>query len=163
MSLASLAQPKLKGGGLAGLAGIFSKSKTDLSTLEGLVQKTRESGLGAEAAKITDTTPKLSFLQRLGKGLGAFNPAEAILTGTEKGVGAGLLEYPKRILQGIGSAITGKDYGGTQRGFREVAEKAGIENNIAKFGIGFVGDVLLDPTTYFGGAIAKGILKGTGK
>ena len=140
-----------------------SSKKADLSTVEGLAAKADELGFGEEAGKIINKTPKLSVLQRLGKGLGAFNPAEALLTGQEKGIGAGLLEYPKRIIQGIGSAITGRDYGGTQRGFRDVAEKAGIENKIAKFGIGFVGDVLLDPTTYFGGAIAKGILKGTGK
>lgn len=131
--------------------------KADLSTVEGLSQKAIEAGYGDEVAKITKQ-PKLSFLQRLGKGLGAFNPAEALLTGQEKGFGAGLLEYPKRIIQGVGSAITGRDYGGTQRGFKDVAEKAGIENGIAKFGIGFLGDVFLDPTTYFGGAIVKGIL-----
>lgn len=140
---------------------VTKKQKVDLSTLEGLSQKAQQSGLGKQAAKITDTTPRLSFLQRLGKGLGAFNPAEAILTGAEKGIGAGVIEYPKRIIQGIGSAITGKDIGGEQRMFKDVVKKAGIKNGIAQFGIGFAGDVLLDPTTYFGGAIVKGLLKGT--
>lgn len=174
MSLASLSQKGTTGGGLAGLAGIKKSTKPDLTTVRGLQAYATQKGLGVEASAIADTTPKLSFLQRLGKGLGAFNPAEAILTGQEKGLGTGLLEYPKRIIEGIGSAITGTDYGGTHRGFKDVAEKAGIENDIAKFGIGFVGDVLLDPTTYFGGAIAKGIgftakgiggvaLKGIGK
>jgi hypothetical protein len=139
--------------------------KADLSELGGLQQQAETLGLGKEAAKIVDTTPKLSVLQRLGKGLSAFNPAQAILTGMEKGVGAGLLEYPKSILKGVGSAITGTDYETDRKYFSDIAEKAGIENKIAKFGIGFIGDVLLDPTTYFGGAIAKGIgavAKGTG-
>ena len=131
--------------------------KADLGTLEGLRTTAEQAGLGEEVSAITNTTPKLSFLQRLGKGLGAFNPAEAVLTGQEKGLGAGLLEYPKRIVQGIGSAVTGKDIGGEQRYFKDVVEKLGIENGVAKFGLGFIGDVLLDPTTYFGGAIAKGI------
>lgn len=147
-----------KSGGFGSL-GIPQPKKvsTDLGTIEGLYQKAQELGLGNEASKILDTTPKLSFLQRLGKGLGAFNPAEAVLTGAEKGVGAGLLEYPKSILKGIGSAITGKDYEPERRTFKDVAEELGVENSILKFGIGFVGDVLLDPTTYFGGAIARGL------
>lgn len=159
MSLADLAKKKTSTG-LKGLAGLATKkvtAKPDLSTIEGLQQTAEQAGLGATAAKITDTTPKLSFLQRLGKGLGAFNPAEAILTGAEKGVGAGVLEYGKGIAQGIGSAITGKDYESGRRYFSDVAEKLGVENGMAKFGIGFAGDVLLDPTTYFGGAIAKGL------
>lgn len=120
-------------------------------------------GLGDQAQQITDTRPKLSFLQRLGKGLGAFNPAEAVLTGVEKGnVLSGIGKYATGIVKGIGSAITGTDYEAGRRTFADVAEKLGVQNGIAKFGIGFVGDVLLDPTTYFGGAIAKGLVKGAG-
>ena len=145
------------GGFTGGFTGITKKSKADLSTLEGLTQKAQEAGFSKEANVITDTTPKLSFLQRLGKGLGALNPAEAILTGVEKGASSGFLEYVKNIAQGVGSAITGTDYEGNRRTFSDVAEKLGIKNSIAKFGVGFLGDVLLDPSTYFGGAIAKGI------
>lgn len=140
--------------------------KTDTGTVSGLSQLAEKAGLGKQAGVITDDTTKLSALQRLGKGLGAFNPAEAILTGQEKGLGAGLMEYPKDIVKGIGSAITGTDYEPDRRSFSDVAEKMGVKNSIAKFGIGFAGDVLLDPTTYFGGAIAKGIgatAKGAGE
>jgi len=141
-------------------------SKIDLTTPEGLLQKAQESGIGKEAKAIVNKVPKLSFLQRIGKGLGAFNPAEAILTGTEQGAGQGALEYGKNIGQGVLSAFTGKDYEPDRRYFSDVAEKMGIENSILKWGIGFAGDILLDPTTYFGGAIAKGIgagVKGAGK
>jgi len=135
------------------------KVKADLSTAEGLAQYARSAGLDKQVSGILGEsgTPKISALQRLSKGLGAFNPAEAILTGTEKGFGAGLLKYGEGIVRGIGSAITGRDYEGQRRYFSDVAEKMGIENGIAKFGIGFLGDVLLDPTTYFGGAIARGL------
>lgn len=143
-------------GGRSGRSGSPSNTP-DLSTLEGLALKASQTGLAKQAAKITEQKPTLSFLQRLGKGLGALNPAEAILTGKEKGIVAGAIEYPKRVIQSVGSAITGVDYGGTQRGFKEVAQQAGVENKIAQFGIGFLGDVLLDPSTYFGGAIAKGV------
>lgn len=148
------------------MAGILSKSggilgnkskATDLNSLEGLTAKAQEVGLGQEAKKVTDE-PKLSFLQRLSKGLGAFNPAEAILTGIEnKSVLSGVGKYASGVAKGIGSAITGNDYEGERRYFADVAEKAGVKNGILKFGIGFAGDILLDPTTYFGGAIAKGL------
>lgn len=133
------------------------KVKTDLSTAQGLASYATSLGLKDQVSNILDTTPKLSVLQRLGKGLGAFNPAEAILTGQEKGLGQGLLKYGTGIVQGIGSAITGNDYEGERRTFADVADKLGVTNGIAKFGIGLVGDVLLDPTTYFGGAIMKGL------
>lgn len=146
--------------------GRYKPKTVDFSTAEGLAAYAKGIGLDEQVNKILDTTPKLSFLQRLGKGLGAFNPAEAILTGTEQGVGAGLLKYGTGIVKGIGSAVIGKDIEGERRYFSDVAEKYGIENGIAKFGIGFLGDILLDPTTYFGGAIARGIgltAKTTGK
>ena len=150
------------------------KKKLDLNTIEGIKQRAIDLGYGKEVEKITDTTPKLSVLQRLGKGLSALNPAQAISVGLEKGLGSGLLEYPKSIGRGIASAITGKDYEIDRKYFADIAEKMGIKNGIAKFGIGFVGYVLLDPSTYFGGALLKGVgtigkgvgsslLKGVGK
>lgn len=165
MSLQSLAQPKqgtIKPTGLAGLASKPVVSNTDLGTLEGLTAKAQQVGLGKEASKIVDVKPKLSILQRLSTGLSVLNPAEALLTGQEKGVGSGVTKYVTGIGTGLASAITGTDYQGERRQFADVAEKMGIENKIAKFGVGFVGDVLLDPSTYFGGAIAKGIGKGLG-
>ena len=167
MGIANLGTTKTTGG-IGTLGKIKAVKKTaDLSTFEGLQQKATEAGYGSEALKIADTTPKLSFLQRLGKGLGSFNPAEAILTGMEEeSILGGVKKYGTGILKGIGSAITGKDIEGERRYFSDVVEKFGIENGIAKFGLGFIGDVLLDPTTYFGGVIAKGIgatTKGVGK
>ena len=154
-----------KGKGLSALVGgttapapiIAPKKKDDLSSVEGLQQFATEKGFGAEADAIVNTPTKLSALQRLSKGLGALNPAEAILTAKEEGLGAGLKKYATGVVKGVGSALTGTDYEGERRTFSDVAEEAGIENKIAKFGIGFLGDVLLDPSTYFGGAIAKGI------
>lgn len=136
--------------------------KADLSTVQGLQTTADAAGLGDKAAQITDTTPRLSFLQRLGAGLGAFNPAQAVETGIEKGAGAGILEYPKSIVKGLISAATGKDYQPDRKSSSDVVEKLGVENTILKHGLGFIGDVLLDPTTYFGGTMVKGLLKGTG-
>lgn len=135
--------------------------KPDLNSVEGLTNLAEEAGLDRQVDEILNKEPKLSFLQRVGKGLGAFNPGEAVATGMEEGFGAGLLEYPKSIATGLASAITGNDYEKDRRFFKDVVEKMGIENGVAKFGLGLVGDILLDPTTYFGGAIVKGALKGT--
>ena len=147
--------------GFVNKGGFTDSIKTDLSTLEGLNQQAQQAGLGKEAIKITKEVPRLSVLQRVEKGFGAFNPAEAILTGVEKGAVKGAGRYVGGVITGIGSAVTGKDIEGERRYFKDVAEKIGIENGIAKWGIGFVGDVLLDPSTYFGGALAKGIIGGT--
>lgn len=137
------------------------KAKTqDLSTVEGIASLAESKGYGDDVAKILGKKDKMSVLQRLSAGLGAFNPANALLTGKEKGIGRGLLQYPLDIAKGVGSAITGTNYQKERKYFADVAEEFGVENKIAKFGIGFAGDVLLDPTTYFGGAIAKGVLKG---
>lgn len=140
-------------------AGRISSPSADLSTIAGLEQVATQYGFGPQAQEIISPTPKLSFLQRLSKGLGAFNPAEAILTGSEQGTAAGVKKYFQGIGQGIGSAVTGKDLEGERRFFSDVAERLGVENGILRFGIGFLGDVLLDPTTYVGGAIARGLAK----
>lgn len=134
--------------------------KPNLDTTQGLVQRADEIGLGAEARKITERKSKLSALQRVSKGLGALNTADFALTRKEKGTVQGVKTYLKGIGTGVASAVTGNDYEPNRRTFADVAEKIGVKNSIAKFGIGFLGDVLLDPSTYFGGAIAKGI--GTG-
>lgn len=137
-----------------------SKSGADLTTVSGLAALGRKAGLTKEVNKITDTTPKLSTLQRISTGLGAFNPAEAILTGTEKGIVSGFGKYASGVVKGLGSALTGTAYEPERRTFKDVAEKLGVENSILKGGLGIVGDIFLDPSTYFGGAIAKGLVKG---
>lgn len=153
-----------------------SKTASDLTTVEGLGRRAQEAGLEKQADRIIAPKPKLSPLERLSRGLGALNPAEALLTANEKGVVAGATKYATGIAKDVGSAITGTDYRPKEnrRTFRDVAGAAGIENAWVKGGVGFLGDVVLDPSTYFGGAIAKGIgfgaktvgntaLKGVGK
>lgn len=134
--------------------------KKDLNSVEGLDRLAQENGLGDQSSQIISDN-KMSFLQRLGAGLGAFNPAQAVSVGLNKGFGAGLAEYPKSIVRGIGSAITGTNYEPDRKTFSDVVGQLGIENSVAKFGIGLIGDILLDPTTYIGGTLAKGLIKGT--
>lgn len=47
--------------------------------------------------------------------------------------------------------------------YSDVLAEAGVENKYLKAGAGFALDVLLDPTTYFGGALIKGAGKVIGK
>lgn len=151
------------GGGISSLGKPKTSSLKSSSVLpsDNLVEKAEEVGLGEEAVSIAEKVPKLSYLQRLGKGLSALNPAEAVLTGIEKdSVGAGIKKYVTGAGKSVASAVTGTDYVGERRFFSDVAEKAGIDNAILKFGVGLAGDILLDPSTYFGGAIARGIGKG---
>lgn len=152
----------------ASSSGRLKKKTQDVSTSEGLEAVAKKGGYDDKAKEILEKKPKLSILQRLGKGLGAFNPADAILTGVEKGglrgAAEGVGRYGAGIALGVGSAITGRDFEkeilGERRTFSDVAEEVGVENKIAKFGIGVLGDIFLDPSTYFGGAIARGIGKG---
>lgn len=129
-------------------------SKTS-KEIEALLKIAQDKGLGDV---VKDKPKKLSALQRLGTGLNTFNPVNAIY-GSQFLNRDPVAQYGKDIVRRIGSAITGKidsepDYSGA-----ELVGKAGVQNKIAKFGLGFAADVLLDPTTYVGGFLAKGALK----
>jgi len=140
-----------------------ARQEYDLNTIEGLRQMAIDKGLGDQVSNILESKPKLGVLQRLVAGVGAFGTANAVSVGKEKGFFAGATQYLKDIGQGLASAVTGTDYGNQmeKKTYSDLLAEGGIENNVAKYGIGFIGDVLLDPSTYFGGAIIKGILKGT--
>lgn len=159
-SIASKAAPTFSTGGFVPGSISGGRKKNDFGSVEGLSAYAQDAGFGDEARAITEPKSKLSVLQRLSKGLGALNPAEALMTANEQGLGAGLKTYATGAIRDVASAATGTDYNPNRRTFKDVAEAAGVENGIAKFGIGFLGDVLLDPSTYFGGAIAKGLVRG---
>lgn len=146
--------------GLTPRGGFLAPStKQDLSSIDGLLKLAKEKGV-VGADEIADQD-KLSFLERLSSGLGAFNPAEAIARNYE-GTESFLTAYPKTVIQGITSAFTGNDYGENtkRRYFGELLDDMGVENKYARFGLGLVGDIFLDPSTYVGGAIVRGGVKG---
>lgn len=163
-ALANLTKKQQTGGGALGrLTSSSSKGSSgpNLSTVQGLRAYAASKGLEDKVDEILDQKNHLSVLQRLGKGLGALNPAEAILTGAEKGIASGVGKYISGAGKGVASAVTGTDHEGERRTFADVVSKLGIQNSVAKFGLGVVGDILLDPSTYFGGAIARGFLGAT--
>mgnify|MGYP001613979077 CR=1 FL=1 len=137
------------------------KDKADLESVDGLIKLARQKGLLPEAEEAAQED-SLSFLQRLSSGLGALNPAEAIARDYE-GTENFLIAYPKTVVQGIASALTGNDYGEQtkKRYFGELLKDMGVENKYAQFGIGLVGDILLDPSTYVGGSLVRFGVKGT--
>jgi len=62
-------------------------------------------------------------------------------------------------LQSFARGISGQD----KTTYSDILEKVGVQNKFVKGGLGFVLDVALDPTTYFGGSIVKGAGKVAGK
>lgn len=148
-----------------GIADKFIKASpvtTPTDSINQLAETAELSGLGKEAQAIVVPRKKLSLLQRVGALLSGFETGNAVYQGIEqKSLIKGVGEYAKNIVQGVGSAVTGRDFGQTEKKtYRDLVEKIGVKNGVAKFGLGLVGDILLDPTTYFGGAIAKGAVKG---
>src|SRR3990167_5391704 len=90
-------EAKVSSGG--GFLAARGTGNGDLDSVDGLLKLAREKGLLAEAGEAVEED-KLSMLQRLSFGLGAFNPAEAIardLDGTENF----MIAYPKTVVQGI--------------------------------------------------------------
>ena len=66
-------------------------------------------------------------------------------------------ERPKRekenILLETWKGLSGKE----KETYSDVLMEAGVENRLVKGGVGFALDVALDPTTYIGGSVMKGI------
>lgn len=141
----------------------LSEPKPDLTTPEGLARYAQSLGLDEYANPILETEKKLSILQRISAGLSAFNPANAISTGLEKdSFVEGVREYGTDIAQGLGAFATGRDYIPDRKMFKDIVEDMGVENGILKYGLGFLGDVFLDPSTYFGGALLRAGAKALG-
>src|SRR3990167_8586368 len=97
-------------------AGFTTPQTTDLSTNEGLTTIAKKAGLENQAETILNPKPKLSFLQRLGAGLGAFETGSAVYEGVKTGsVLRGASKYVSDIGKGLASAITGRDLGYTEK------------------------------------------------
>lgn len=150
-----------------------SRSRTDtsldLSTTEGLRSLAAAQGFDLTERKVEEEK-KLSVLQRLTRGLSAFEISNALYESRYEGKNFAV-EYVKDIFQEMGSAVTGRelqDDGEQKKTFKDILVMEGMKDREGKLDwadvLGFAGDVLLDPTTYFGGAMVKGAgrVAGTG-
>lgn len=147
---------------------IKAAPKQPVSQNQKLSQIAAKAGMEQQAQKILTPKPRLSVLQRLGAGLGAFETANAVATGIEnKSFGAGVKQYTKDIGHGISSAFTGHDRGQTEKKhYSDILKKVNPNSNalpdkVLRAAGGFLGDVALDPSTYLSSSVAKGITKAT--
>ena len=131
-----------------GLIGLSKQTtqKSDPNTIEGLLGLAQKSGLGTKAQKIVEgSEKKQSLLSRATDILSRGNYASA---GAVKAVIKG-----ENVLGEFWKGLKGQE----KETYADVLKEAGIENKYARAGLGFVGDVLLDPTTYIpiGGLVGK--------
>lgn len=139
----------------------LSDTKTRLPALGSFDKEVPEN-----LTRITTEKPRLSFLERLGAGLSAFetgNVAYKLKYGGESNkLKQGLATYGKDVFSSLAAATTGKrEFLNTEKKYyKDIAEREGVKNSVAKFGIGFLADVFLDPSTYFGGTVIKAAGKG---
>lgn len=113
-------------------------------------------------------TAKRSGLDRAGDLLNTFNYIGA---GFAEGLadGHGNLNPFVGAFQGLRSANPfGSDYTEGERSYSDVLNTLGWRpktklGKVARGAVGFAGDVLLDPTTYVGGGLIKGLVKGSGE
>jgi len=147
-------------GGRGGIA------KADLSTLEGLGSFATSKGFGDEAQDILKR-PKLSFFQRIGRLLNAFETGDALYQKRYENKSF-FGTYFKDIGLGLKTAATGREdenrVGTPKKTFKDILVREGAKDRPGKLDavdvFGLVGDIIFDPTTWFGGIAGKGIVKG---
>lgn len=136
-----------------------SSLNIDINTLQGLQAFAKQQNVPYE-----EPEKKLSFLQRLGRGLSALEPANAFFQAKYAGKNFATT-YIKDIFTEAGSAITGHEYRKeTKKTFKDILVKEGMKDRTGKIDFvdvaGLAGDILTDPSTYFGGSIVKYAGKG---
>lgn len=148
------------GGGRLGGGG----GGPDLTTATGLLQLAEQKGLGKEARGIIET-PKISLFQRLGRGLTAFETGNALYQSRyEKKSFA--KTYVSDIFKDVKTAVTGRESRETPKNtFKDVLTQEGFKDRPGKLDmvdvLGLAGDILTDPTTFFGGFVGKAAFRGT--
>jgi hypothetical protein len=140
-----------------------ARSAFDIDTAEGLRALAASKGIDLKERSLEEDKDKLSFLQRLTRGLSALEPTNAFYESKYEGKNFAK-EYVKDIFQEAGSAVTGREFqddGKQKKTFKDILVKEGMKDEAGKINLvdiaGLTGDILLDPGTYLGGTILKGL------
>lgn len=140
------------------------RQKREARELQALMNYAKKQGVEVKAQKALAGTEKLSTLERIGRGLTAFETGDA-LYGTLYEDKPFLKTYAMGIGKGLASAITGKDYykEDPKKTFKDILTVEGMRDRPGKIDpvdiAGLAGDIFTDPTTFVGGFIGKGIAK----
>lgn len=116
-------------------------------------------------------TPKMSALQRVVTGLSAFETADAAYKAHYEKKSF-VKEQATNSYQALKQAVTGRVIEGLpqKKTYKDILVKEGMKDRKGKVDlvdvVGLGGDILLDPSTYLGGFVGKGVkygAKGVGK
>lgn len=118
---------------------LSSRKTVDLSDTQNLIDYAAAKGLKVDENKPTFFRRAIDVLSRAN--YMSANVAKDIVDGGEF-----------TPLQSAWRGLSGQD----KTTYSDVLATAGVDNKILRGGLGFVLDVALDPTTYFGGTIIKG-------
>lgn len=145
------------GGRLGGTTGGGRVGGFDTSTAQGLMQYAQAKGLDVEE-------PKLSLLSRIGRTLTSFETGNSLYQSRYEGKSFAKT-YASDIYAGLKAGITGHETQLTpKKTFKDILTKEGMIDRPGKLDavdvVGLAGDILTDPTTWFGGAVLGKAVKG---
>lgn len=140
---------KSAGSSSAGYQSIFDKkpaakkavatSGYDINTTEGLTEYAKSKGLEVKEKKPSLFVRAMDIMSR---------PVYA-----SAGAAKALVRGDENVLKEAWKGLKGEE----KETYSDVLKEAGVENKILRGVVGFALDVALDPTTYFGGALLKGV------
>lgn len=151
-----------KGKPIGKLAASRAKAAASQNPMDDLVKLANSLDLSNEANKIINKEPKLSPLQRIAALFNTTSTATAVGDIVDNPTAKTVVTaYPKHILKSLAAAVTGKEkYTAGNESYADVLKgHTKVKNKYASGALGFIGDVALDPLTWFGSGLVKTPIK----